>query len=261
MAVGLLVQLHRMAALPSQNWQRSGLVLVVDDDLELCRLLDRFLADHGFDVVFANTAEQMFELVSTLHPALVLLDLRLPDRSFGLCQLLHERYRVPLIVMSRVAGEADRVVALEMGADDYLPKPFSLRELLARMRAILRRADSGGDVHRRSAGAGPVYRFASWVLDAGRWQLATESGEVVPLGSAQFELLLTFVLHPQQVLPRDLLLLQGRHRTAGPLNRTIDVHVGHLRRILKDDPRRPSVIKTVRGVGYMFMPDVACSEG
>ena len=148
----------------------------------------------------------------------------------------------------------DRIIGLEMGADDYLPKPFHLRELLARVRSVLRRAALRAA--EKSSGPRPRARFGDWTLDLASRELLSPSGDDVRLTTGEFELLSALVSHASQVLSRDRLLDLSRHREAGPFDRTIDVQVGRLRRKLEDDPKNPSMIKTVRGGGYMFTPPV-----
>jgi two-component system, OmpR family, response regulator len=162
------------------------------------------------------------------------------------------------IIMLTGRGETvDRIIGLEMGADDYLSKPFHLRELLARVRSVLRRgATRGSERDTRDTAARSRVSFAGWTLDLASRELLSPTGEDVRLTTGEFELLAAFVNHANQVLSRDRLLDLSRHREAGPFDRTIDVQVGRLRRKLEDDPKNPSLIKTVRGGGYMFTPPV-----
>ena len=168
-------------------------------------------------------------------------------------ELRDRRPEIGILMLTGRGETVDRIIGLEMGADDYLSKPFHLRELLARVRSVLRRATSHeaekSDAHRRA-------RFADWVLDLLSRELLSPSGENVRLTTGEFELLAVLVNHTNHVLSRDRLLDLSRHREAGPFDRTIDVQIGRLRRKLEDDPKNPTIIKTVRGGGYLFVPSV-----
>jgi two-component system OmpR family response regulator len=186
---------------------------------------------------------------------LVILDLVLRgEDGLQLARELRSQSDIGIIMLTGRGETVDRIIGLEMGADDYLSKPFHLRELLARVRSVLRRG--GG----RGIGDRPVarsrIRFSGWSLDLASRELMSPSGEDVRLTTGEFELLAAFVNHANQVLSRDRLLDLSRHREAGPFDRTIDVQVGRLRRKLEDDPKNPTLIKTVRGGGYIFTPPV-----
>lgn len=236
-------------------------ILIVDDDLQIGELLVQFLGMQGFRVTAVGDGAALREALTREAVDLVVLDLMLPGED-GLSLLRHIRAStsIPVIMLTAMDSETDRVVGLEMGADDYLAKPFSTRELLARIKAVLRRATphSPEAVAPSTEGRGrkEVLRFARWALDTGRRQLHSPDGVLVELTGGEFDLLLAFLLHPQHVLNRDQLLDLARGRVAGPLDRTIDVQVGRLRRKLEADPKNPELIKTVRGGGYVLTAEV-----
>ena len=226
----------------------KGYILVVDDDIEIRELLARFLREHGYRVAVAADGQELLAQVAASEPDLVVLDLMLPgEDGLSLCRRLSAQHPVPIIMLTAVAGDADRIVGLEMGADDYLTKPFIPRELLARIRAVLRRAGRSGD-----AGEGRLLCFEGWQLDAGKHELTRDQGTLVPLSAGEFRLLQVLAEHPQQVLSRDFLLERIHGRESGPYDRSVDIQLSRLRRKLGDDPREPTIIKTVRSGGYMF---------
>jgi len=171
-----------------------------------------------------------------------------------LCRRQRATSTIPVIMLTAMGEDTDRIVGLEMGADDYLPKPFNPRELLARIKAVLRRAQTATTP---AAVAGEALRFEGWSLEVGSRQLLNAAGEEVPLSTGEWELLYAFVTHPRRVLTRDQLLDLARGRSAVPFDRSIDIQVMRLRRKIEDDPREPRLIKTVRGGGYMFAAEVA----
>lgn len=228
-------------------------LLVVDDDREIRSLLADFLGRHGYRVDTAADGRAMKRLLSAGSYDLVVLDLMLPgDDGLLLCRHLRETSRLPIIMLTALAEEAERIVGLEMGADDYVVKPFSPRELLARIKAVLRRA--GSDPAR--AEAGPLLLFDGWRLDAARRELHSPDGVLLPLTAGEFDLLVAFAEHPQRVLNRDQLLDLTRGRAAGAYDRAIDVQLSRLRRKIEAEPNEPALIKTVRGGGYLFAPAV-----
>jgi two-component system, OmpR family, response regulator len=233
----------------------SGHILVVDDQQEICDLVREYLTDEGFRVTTANDGTGMREALARDPIDLVILDLVLRgEDGLQLARELRSQSDIGIIMLTGRGETVDRIIGLEMGADDYLSKPFHLRELLARVRSVLRRgATRGAD---RAATARSRIRFSGWSLDLASRELLSPSGEDVRLTTGEFELLAAFVNHANQVLSRDRLLDLSRHREAGPFDRTIDVQVGRLRRKLEDDPKNPSMIKTVRGGGYIFTPSV-----
>lgn len=229
-------------------------ILVVDDDPALRELLADYLSASGFVVDTAVDGGQMRRRIAETPPDAIVLDLMLPgEDGLSLARELRKSSEVPILMVSARGEEIDRVVGLEMGADDYLPKPFSPRELLARLRALLRRA-------RPAAAAAPVavpppgvHAFGPYVLDSAAWRLMRGDAEV-PISTAEFQLLKVFAEHPNRVLSRDDLIerLKGYERSA--FDRSIDVRVTRLRRRIEADPAHPVYIRTVRGEGYLFNP-------
>ena len=227
-------------------------ILVVDDDLGLCRTVKAFLDENGYRATFAESAAEMRRAVATQAIDLVVLDLRLPDESgLALTRYLREHTDVAIIILTGMGEAVDRVVGLELGADDYISKPCDLRELLARVRSVLRRTDRGARHHQ-----GEVARFAGWKVNFTTRRLTSPTGENVPLTGAEFALLATFVKHPNTMLSREKLLKYAHEREAGPFDRTIDVRVGVLRRKIEVNPRRPELIKTLHGRGYILAATV-----
>jgi two-component system OmpR family response regulator len=188
---------------------------------------------------------------------LILLDIMLPGRNgLELCRRVREQSHVPVMMLTAMGDEADRVVGLEIGADDYLTKPFSPRELLARVRAILRRQSFLGEQPAPPQGAGKMFRFAGWKLDLARRRLEAPDGMMVGLTTGEYEMLVVFAERANRVLSRDQLLDLTRGTEASPFDRSIDVQVSRLRRKIEPDPKAPSMIVTVRGGGYVFTPAV-----
>jgi two-component system OmpR family response regulator len=239
--------------------EESAHVLIVDDDREILKLLSRFLERHGLRVTVARNGREMKQALTDWRIDLIVLDLMLPGESgLVLCRQIRTTSHIPIIMLTAMGEETDRIVGLEMGADDYMPKPCSPRELLARIRSVLRRA--------RCAPFPPparslqVLRFEGWTLDVVRRRLASPEGLVVDLSPSEFELLVAFAERPQQVLTREQLLDLAHGRGAGPFDRTIDIQVSRLRRKVEPDPQRPQMIITVRGGGYLFTPSVSHAE-
>ena len=226
-------------------------LLVVDDDREIRDLLARFLCKHGYRIETAADGREMFAALGAGRFDLLVLDLMLPgEDGLSLCRRVRADSDLPIIMLTAVGEETDRIVGLEMGADDYLAKPFSPRELLARIRAVLRRAN---ETHRRPAGdRSGRFEFHGWTLDTARRCLHAPDGAPVDLTAGEFGLLLALVEHPGRVLTRDQLLDLTRGREAGPFDRSVDIQVSRLRRKIEDDPKRPALIKTVRSGGYVF---------
>jgi DNA-binding response OmpR family regulator len=232
-------------------------ILVVDDDQKIRHLLKTYLEKHQYDVVLAHDgASFRVELERSLPSlSLIILDVMLPDTDgFALCSLVRLRTNVPIIMLTASAGETDRVVGLELGADDYMAKPCSPRELLARIKAIHRRA--GIDV----ASAPRFYRFAGFTLDVIERTLRDQDGELVALTGLDFQLLKFFAERPGIVFDRGQLHESTRGRDPGPLDRSLDVQISRLRTRLNDEGRATPLIKTVRGKGYVFSADVASSH-
>jgi len=236
----------------------NGHILVVDDQKEICDVVQEYLSGEGYRVSTAHDGGGMRRVLGQNHVDLVILDLMLPgEDGLTLARSLRNESGIGIIILTGRGETVDRIIGLEMGADDYLPKPFHLRELLARVKSVLRRVQSRvgepGQPVRTTA------RFAGWSLDLSSRALLSPGGVEVRLTTGEFDLLSAFVGNANQVLSRDRLLDLARNREAGPFDRTIDVQVGRLRRKLEDDPQNPSLIKTVRGSGYIFTPTVEFS--
>jgi len=237
--------------------QTAPHILIVDDHREIRDLVSRALSKEGFRVSPAADGRAMRKALDDSRIDLVLLDLMLPgEDGLSLCRSLRATSSIPIIMLTAKGDELDRVIGLEMGADDYLPKPFGSRELIARIRAVLRRSQE------KSAADNPGlrpkhYRFGRWRLDTGGRELLRDDGVTVPLSTGEYDLLIALVERPQRVLSRDQLLDFARGRAANALDRSIDTQVSRLRRKLELDPTDPKIIKTVWGGGYMFTPAVS----
>jgi len=227
-------------------------ILVVDDEPEIAGLLRRYLASQGYVVSTAEGGAAMRRVMAEADIDLVLLDLGLPgEDGLALMRSLRETSSVAVIVVTGRGDAVDRIVGLEVGADDYVTKPFDVRELAARVRSVLRRTR---DKPAESESSAPhdVIRFAGWTLDLDGRRLDSPQGAAVDLTTGEFELLAALVKSAGRVLSRDELLEATRNREAGPFDRTIDVQVGRLRRKIETDPQRPELIKSVRGAGYVL---------
>lgn len=229
-------------------------IAVTEDDPEIRSLLVSLLQREGFEAGPCQNAAELDRLIGRRRVDLVVLDLMMPgEDGLSVCRRLRARGDIPILMVTARNDDIDRVVGLELGADDYLPKPFNPRELIARVRAILRRTRSA---HRAdlSVQVRERYRFAGWTLDAGSRELVSPAGQTVALTGGEFDLLLVLLEHPQRVLNRDQLLDWTKGRNAVAFDRAIDVQLSRLRRKLGDDGA--SIIKTVRGGGYLFAPAV-----
>ena len=230
-------------------------ILIVDDDAETRRLLQEYLQKQGYRVSAAADGKALRGALDAALPDLIVLDLMLPgDDGLRLCRDLRTRSNVPVIMLTARGEETDRIVGLEMGADDYLAKPFNPRELLARIKSVLRRARAlPGNLEPETVKS---FRFAGWSLDVATRNLTSPDGVVVPLSGSEFKLLRAFLAHPHRVLTRDQLIDLMISRDAGPFDRAIDVQVSRLRQRLGDDAREPRIIKTIRGEGYVLAAPV-----
>lgn len=230
-------------------------LLIVDDDLEVLDLLRKFFVQQGYDVDVATDGVALWAALERQMPDLIILDLMMPgENGLTLCQRLRQQHSMPVIMLTAMGELSDRVVGLEMGADDYVSKPFDARELLARVRAVLRRV---GEVRPLTGQVPhPLIKFCDWQLDLTRRELRSPDQVMIPLSAGEFDLLLVFVEHPQRILTRELLLDLARGRTHEAFDRSIDVQVSRLRRKLEIDSKRPEMIRTVRNGGYLFTPSV-----
>jgi two-component system OmpR family response regulator len=226
-------------------------VLVVDDDAEIRSLLRDYLQKNGYRVTAVADGRAMWAALEEAHPDLVVLDVMLPgDDGLTLCRDLRAKSELPIIMLTARGEETDRIVGLEMGADDYLPKPFNPRELLARIKTILRRTRTLPENLQPEASG--TLRFGGWSLDTATRDLLSPAGVVVALSGTEYKLLRIFLAHPGRVLNRDQLIDLMLSRDASPFDRSIDVQVSRLRHRLGDTAKEPAIIKTVRGEGYVL---------
>lgn len=224
-------------------------ILVVDDDPRICRLLARYLSQEGYQVSTACSGKAMRQMLPEVRPRLVILDLMLPDEDgFGLARELRARSNLAIVILSGKANPVDKIVGLELGADDYITKPFDERELLARVRSVLRRVPP--EDQERTEDTGAVACFAGWLFDLCGYELTSPAGEHVGLTSHECQLLAALVKHSHRVLSREAILDAVTGRDWSPYDRSVDVLVGKLRRKIEPDPKHPRLIKTVRGAGY-----------
>ena len=235
-------------------------IAILDDEVEITQLLANYLRSHGYRVTQLHNGRSLMELMPADPPAIVLLDLGLPgEDGFSIARQLREHWRCGLVIVTGRGDSVDKVVGLEVGADDYVTKPFDLRELLARIKAVLRRLTPSevpaSGVTARATQRSKL-RFAGWELDAAARRLTSPQGLDVALTTGEFDLLCAFAQHSGRVLSRDFLLEQTRGREAGPFDRTIDVQVGRLRKKLEADAEDPQIIKSVRGAGYILVPPI-----
>ena len=227
-------------------------LLIVDDDTEILSLLSDFFRKHSHTVSVAETGTALFAAIEKGGIDLVILDVMLrQEDGFFLCRKMREASKVPIIMLTAAGDLTDRIVGLEVGADDYVTKPFDQRELLARVKAVLRRSPIGGEI---ADGPRPMIQFDDWRLDLTRRELRSPDDTLMVLSGSEFDLLLAFAEHPKRVLTRDQLLDLARGPTHEAYDRSIDTLVSRLRRKLEDDPKTPVLIRTVRNGGYMFMP-------
>jgi two-component system OmpR family response regulator len=231
-------------------------VLVVDDDQAIRELLAEYLSKNNFDVITAEDGVDMDQKLLNNDPDLIILDIMLPgDDGFILCQRIRQTSHVPIIMLTANSDEMDRVLGLEIGADDYIAKPFSPRELLARIKALLRRTQFSTEENKNTSKA-RYLSFSNWTLDTKQHNLLNENNEVTPLTGADFQLLTLFLNTPNTAISRDQICQSLHGRDAFANERGIDVHLSRLRQCLKDDAKSPKIIKTVRGAGYVFIADV-----
>ncbi|MET3136140.1 two-component system OmpR family response regulator [Undibacterium sp. GrIS 1.2] len=235
-------------------------ILIVDDDRDIRSLLADYLDGHGYSTLMAADGNAMWAALDSNQVDLVVLDLNLPgDDGLTLCRNLRAKSMMPVIMLTARSEPLDRILGLEMGADDYLPKPFEPRELLARIRSVLRRTQSmtlgsnGEQVQR--------LKFSDWTLDLTARHLVSPEGMVIALSGAEFRMLNIFLDHPNRILNRDQLLNMTHGRDADPFDRSIDIQISRLRQKLREDARSPQIIKTVRNGGYVLSVNVTMEHG
>jgi len=237
----------------------NGRVLIVDDDTSVREMLAEYLATHGYEVAQADRGTAMREAVERSLPDVVLLDVNLPgEDGLTLARFLRERYDVGIIMVTGAADVVDRVAGLEVGADDYVVKPFDPRELRARVKSVLRRMQARAPEAQAAVAPDPAprsrVRIGACALDLASHRLFAADGQEIPLTAMEFDLLKVFVEHPNQVLNRDRLLTLTRNREWEPFDRSIDIRIARVRRKIEADPDHPQAIRTVRGTGYMYVP-------
>lgn len=233
-------------------------VLIVDDHAEIRELLQRFLCEHGYRASTASNGVEMKKVLADAAIDIIVLDVMMPgEDGLTLCRNLRTDSDIPIIMLTAMSEETDRIIGLEMGADDYLSKPFNPRELLARIKSILRRSNS---FHERIPTESPKeIKFIGWTLHPTSRELVDDKQVLVSLSSAEFTLLMAFVQRPGRVLSREQLLDLARGRDAHVYDRAIDTLVSRLRKKLRDNPNDPRILKTIRGGGYLFAPEVDIS--
>ncbi len=230
-------------------------ILVVDDDPDIRDELQEYLTGHGFRVSTAEGGAAMHAVLDKEPVDLIIMDLRMPGESgLSLTSSVRKTSKAGVIILTGTGDDVDRVVGLEIGADDYLAKPCNLRELLARVRSVLRRIQGGSDTLEVEA---EVLQFAGWTLDLSERRLTSPDSAEVPLTTGEFNMLEAFVTRPKRVLNRDQILDLTQGRDWSPFDRSIDNLISRLRQKIEADPKNPQIIKTVRGVGYLFTPAVS----
>ncbi|MDR3055478.1 MAG: two-component system response regulator OmpR [Zoogloeaceae bacterium] len=233
--------------------KRPKHLLIVDDDTRACSLLQRYLGEQGYEIRTAPDATQMDKYLQREHFDLLILDLMLPgEDGLAICRRLRALgNNIPIIMLTARGEDIDRILGLEMGADDYLPKPFNPRELLARIQAVLRRPRQTNDAPE----APGKISFGGMEVDFAARTLKKTDGQTYPLTTGEFAVLSALLQHPRQPLSRDRLMTLSRGREQGPFDRAIDVQISRLRKLVEPDPGRPRYLQTVWGMGYVFVPD------
>ena len=227
-------------------------ILVVDDDADLRWMVNKYLSKHEFTVTLAEDGEKMREVLARESFDLAILDINLPgEDGLSLARYLRSNHNIGIIMLSAAAEVFDRIVGLEMGADDYVTKPFEPRELLARVKSVLRRVQDKNETS--AEGAAKLVKFGEFSLDLNSHQLLDQENQAVSLTSMEFDLLKAFAENPNKVLNRDQLLNLSHNRDWDPFDRSIDIRITRLRRKIEIQPSRPQIIKTVRGAGYIFV--------
>ena len=232
-------------------------VVIVDDDPEIRNLAAKFLKSHGHRVSAVRDGRELRRTLAGATVDIIVLDVMLPGSSgLDLCRELRRTSSIPIIMLTALSADTDRIVGLELGADDYLTKPFNPRELLARINAVLRRARSAGNTEGTSGTGRSLLLFEGWTLDLLRRELIDPRGVMVDLSTGEYDMLVMFLEAPQRVLSREQLLEGAKSRIAPTADRAVDVQVSRLRRKLGSADESQSMIKTIRGAGYMFVPSV-----
>jgi len=230
-------------------------ILVVDDDAAIREMLSDYLGDSGYEVALAEDAAAARAGIANFRPDVVLLDVNMPgEDGLSLARHLREQHDLPIIMVTAADEVVDRVVGLEVGADDYLTKPFDPRELRARIKSVLRRYERPAAAPDTATAESSRVRIGRCWLDLDARRLEDEAGQEVPLTSMEFDLLRVFVERPNRVLSRDQLLQATQNRDWDPFDRSIDIRIARLRKKLEHDPDKPGALKTIRGAGYMFVP-------
>ncbi|OED43899.1 DNA-binding response regulator [Endozoicomonas sp. (ex Bugula neritina AB1)] len=241
---------------------KTQLIFVVDDDDAIRDLITNYLQKHGFTVEKACDGETFLNLFRSksaedTRQALVILDIMMPGMDgFAVCRELRTFSKVPVIMLTAVSDETDRIIGLELGADDYLAKPFNPRELLARIKAIFRRSEPAQEVEKATR----YYHFNDFCLDTTSRTLTNPNGDLQSLSGADYSLLMLFIQNAGQVLTRDRIAAVTRKRDSAPLDRFIDVHISRLRHCLGESARSPEIIKTVRGAGYLMATEISYTQ-
>ena len=236
----------------------NGSVLIVEDDPDIREMVAEYLGGQGYDVHQAESGSDMREEIERNLPDVVLLDVRLPgEDGLTLARYLRERYDVGIIMVTAAGGVVDRVVGLEVGADDYVTKPFDPRELLARVKSVMRRLQSRAPEKTTARVGTERVAIGRCFLDVAAHRLLDVEGQEVPITSMEFDLLKIFTEHPNKVLTRDQILNLTRNRDWEPFDRSIDIRIARLRRKVEAQPGEPQAIRTIRGAGYMFVPSAS----
>lgn len=235
-------------------------ILSVDDDQGLQTVVTHYLTGEGYDMLSATSGKQLTELLQNHTPNIILLDLVLPDTDgISLLAQLRAMKKIPVIVVSGKSDTTEKIVCLEMGADDYMTKPFEMRELSARIKAVLRRAQDvpiGAIATQPQASESSQIKFGDWTLDRAQFQMFDQKGQSADLTTGEYKLLESLVSAPNKVLSRERLFELTRESDYNSFDRAVDIQIGRLRKKLNDDPKEPQFIKTVRGVGYMFCGEI-----
>lgn len=236
----------------------SHTLVIVDDDKDIRELLTDLLKQYGYNALSAANGRQLYTLLENHKIDLIILDIRMPgEDGFSVCQTIRKKSNIPIIMLTANGDEMDRIIGLEMGADDYLPKPFNPRELVARIKAVLRRSNESGEIEVAKLNRDvELLKFQGWELDTAMRKLISPEGLDISLTAGEYTLLMTFLERPRRILSRDQLLEIIHHRQAGPFDRSIDIQVSRLRQKIEEDPKVPQLIKTVRGGGYMLTVSV-----